>query len=278
MKKIVRILGLIQQINQKKQLSRHQQRQLIKTLLYLEYKSYTKAGSNEIVTISILDFTFSGYGYENLRILFREIFVQEEYQYFSTASNNPVIVDCGANIGMATLYLKWRYPNATIHSFEPDPSAFSMLERNIKANNLANVFLYNNAAMAEEGELDFYTAASHKASLMMSTVASRMDEQKITVKGIDFADFLNKTKPTLLKIDIEGAEKKVFPKLKETGALSHLQQIVMEYHHMIDRSGSDFSTMLRILEESGFEYNLITHFHEPGTFQDVLLYAFKPQQ
>lgn len=278
MKKIVRILGLIQQINQKKQLSRHQKRQLIKTLLYLEYKSYTKAGSNEIVTISILDFTFSGYGYENLCILFREIFVQEEYQYFSTASNNPVIVDCGANIGMATLYLKWRYPNATIHSFEPDPSAFSMLERNIKANNLENVFLYNNAAMAEEGELDFYTAASHKASLMMSTVASRMDEQKITVKGIDFADFLNKTKPTLLKIDIEGAEKKVFPKLKETGALGHLQQIVMEYHHMIDRSGSDFSKMLQTLEESGFEYNLITHFNEPGTFQDVLLYAFKPQQ
>lgn len=278
MKKIVRILGLIQQINQKKQLSRHQKRQLIKTLLYLEYKSYTKAGSNEIVTISILDFTFSGYGYENLCILFREIFVQEEYQYFSTASNNPVIVDCGANIGMATLYLKWRYPNATIHSFEPDPSAFSMLERNIKANNLENVFLYNNAAMAEEGELDFYTAASHKASLMMSTVASRMDEQKITVKGIDFADFLNKTKPTLLKIDIEGAEKKVFPKLKETGALSHLQQIVMEYHHMIDRSGSDFSKMLQTLEESGFEYNLITHFNEPGTFQDVLLYAFKPKQ
>jgi FkbM family methyltransferase len=179
---------------------------------------------------------------------------------------------------MATLYLKWRYPNATIHSFEPDPSAFSMLERNIKTNNLENVFLYNNAAMAEEGELDFYTAASHKASLMMSTVASRMDEQKITVKGIDFADFLNKTKPTLLKIDIEGAEKKVFPKLKETGALSHLQQIVMEYHHMIDRSGSDFSKMLQTLEESGFEYNLITHFNEPGTFQDVLLYAFKPKQ
>lgn len=278
MKKIVRILGLIQQINQKKHLSKRQKRQLIKTLLFLEYKSYTKAGYNETVTISILDFTFSGYGYENLCILFREIFVQEEYQYFSTASNNPVIVDCGANIGMATLYLKWRFPNATIHSFEPDPSAFGMLERNTKTNNLQNVFLYNNAAMAEEGELDFYTAASHKASLMMSTVASRMDEQKITVKGIDFADFLNKTRPTLLKIDIEGAEKKVFPKLKETGAFNHLQQIIMEYHHMIDRSGSDFSKMLQILEESGFEYNLITHFNEPGTFQDILLYAFKPQK
>lgn len=278
MKKIVRILGLIQQINQKKHLSKRQKRQLIKTLLFLEYKSYTKAGYNETVTISILDFTFSGYGYENLCILFREIFVQEEYQYFSTASNNPVIVDCGANIGMATLYLKWRFPNATIHSFEPDPSAFGMLERNTKTNNLQNVFLYNNAAMAEEGELDFYTAASHKASLMMSTVASRMDEQKITVKGIDFADFLNKTRPTLLKIDIEGAEKKVFPKLKETGAFNHLQQIIMEYHHMIDRSGSDFSKILQILEESGFEYNLITHFNEPGTFQDILLYAFKPQK
>lgn len=76
MKKIVRILGLIQQINQKKYLSKRQKRRLIKTLLFLEYKSYTKAGYNETVTISILDFTFSGYGYENLCILFREIFVK----------------------------------------------------------------------------------------------------------------------------------------------------------------------------------------------------------
>lgn len=275
MKKIVRILGLIQIIRQKKHLSSHIRRQLIKTLLFLEYKSYVHPDSSDPVVVNILHYKVNAYGYGNICILFREIFVHEEYGYFTYKNDNPVIVDCGANIGIATLYLKWKFPNAVIHSLEPDPSAFAMLQKNIVNNNLRDVNLYNNAAMPQEGELDFFISPENKASLMMSTLQGRLDKERITVKGIDFSAFINQVKPALLKIDIEGAEKKVFPKLEETNALKHLDEITMEYHHKIDGEKSDLSEMLCLFERSGFEYNLVTQFNTIGKFQDVLIYAYK---
>lgn len=275
MKKIVRILGLIQIIREKKHLSSRIRRQLIITLLYLEYKSYTHPNSSDPVVINILHYKVNAYGYGNICILFREIFVHEEYGYFTCKNDNPVIVDCGANIGIATLYLKWKFPNAVIHSLEPDPSAFDMLQKNIVNNHLQDISLYNNAAMAQEGELDFFISPENKASLMMSTLQGRLDKERITVKGIDFAAFIAQVKPTLLKIDIEGAEKKVFPKLEQSNVLIHLDEIIMEYHHKIDGERSDFSEILSLFERSGFEYNLITQFNTIGKFQDVLIYAYK---
>jgi FkbM family methyltransferase len=275
MKKIVRILGLIQLIRQKKNYSSSVRWQLIGTLLFLEYKSYISKESAKPVLVNILHYKVHAFGFTNLCLLFREIFIHEEYQFFTTNENAPVIVDCGANIGMATLYLKWKFPNALIHSFEPDPSAFALLEKNISQNNLQNIVLHNEAAMPQEGELDFFISEQTKASLMMSTVQGRMDEQKITVKGIDFAAFINQLKPSLLKIDIEGAEKKVFAKMDEESSLNHLNQIMMEYHHKIDHAKSDFSEMLTVLEKNGFEYNLITSFETAGQFQDVLIYAYR---
>ena len=56
-----------------------------------------------------------------------EIFRREQYR-FETDAPAPFIVDCGANIGMATLYFKSLYPDATVLAFEPDPAAFACLQ------------------------------------------------------------------------------------------------------------------------------------------------------
>ena len=275
MKKLVRILGLIQQIRNKKQYSAQIRLQLIRTLLFLEYKSYLQNDSSTIVNTRILHYKVYAYGYTNLCLLFREIFIEEEYQYFVSNETSPVIIDCGANIGMATLYLKWKFPGARIHAFEPDPSAFSLLKKNVEANGLNQVTLYNKAAMDKAGTLDFFVSQQTKASLMMSTLRGRMDEEKITVEGIDFPQFVKDSNACFLKIDIEGAEKDVFERMHHATGFSTLKQIIMEYHHKIERHPSDFSKMLTILEQNNFEYNLVTRFETPGQFQDVLIYAWR---
>ncbi|HEX4602645.1 MAG TPA: hypothetical protein VH724_01505, partial [Candidatus Angelobacter sp.] len=61
-----------------------------------------------------------------LVMLYSEIFARESY-WFTSNKPNPVILDCGANIGMATLYFKWLYPLAQITAFEPDPTTFNAL-------------------------------------------------------------------------------------------------------------------------------------------------------
>lgn len=277
MKKIIRILGLIQIIREKQKYAGKIRSELIRKLLYLEYKSFFKKPVTGEVQLKLFDYNISAYGYENLRLLFTEIFIHEEYQYFTNVQTT-IIADCGANIGMATLYLKWRYPESTIHCFEPDPMAFALLTKNVKNNKLAKVFLHNVAVMDQEGSLPFYVSNTEQASLMMSTISTRMNERPIEVRGIDFSAFVNEDKPQVLKIDIEGAEKSVLDKLDATGAIKNLQQIIMEYHHKIDGHSSNFSDMLGILEKNGFEYNLITQFITAGKFQDILVYAYRPNQ
>src|SRR5579863_6633916 len=70
---------------------------------------------------------------------FVKVFVDEEYK--TPFSIKPkVIVDAGANIGMATLYYSQTYPEARILSIEPESSNFNMLKKN--CGDLPNVTLF----------------------------------------------------------------------------------------------------------------------------------------
>jgi FkbM family methyltransferase len=242
--------------------------------LYLEYKVLIQKEHANEISFKLLGYTISAYGYENLRILFIEIFIKEEYQYLVNLPKNCVIADCGANIGLATLYLKHKFPSCTIHAFEPDKKAFHLLQKNIEQNKIPNVVLHNVAVMDKEGTINFYTAKDTPASLMMSSNPERMNDILIEVPGIDFSSFVAANKPAALKIDIEGAEQDVIRHLSETNMLNIFEQIVMEYHHNIEGQ-SRFSEMLSLLERNNFNYNIVSEFDKAGSFQDILLYAYR---
>src|SRR6266849_7966185 len=73
----------------------------------------------------ILGWNVAHIGRDGLKLLYSEIFARQNYEFTSTRKN-PVILDCGANIVMATFYFKWLYPQAQITSFEPDPATFQV--------------------------------------------------------------------------------------------------------------------------------------------------------
>jgi predicted O-methyltransferase YrrM len=45
--------------------------------------------------------------------------------------NMRVVVDCGANIGITSLFLAARYPHAAILSVEPHPENYALLKANV---------------------------------------------------------------------------------------------------------------------------------------------------
>src|SRR5262245_18180467 len=63
--------------------------------------------------------------------LYQEIFEQEAYLHrgFEIPAN-AVIVDVGANIGLFTMFMKDRFPGATIYAFEPAPQTYACLAHN----------------------------------------------------------------------------------------------------------------------------------------------------
>ncbi|HEY3280066.1 MAG TPA: hypothetical protein VGJ83_06100, partial [Gemmatimonadales bacterium] len=64
----------------------------------------------------ILGFQVEAFDYESLHFLFSEIFVRSQY-WVDCPTDRPLIFDCGANIGLATIFFKWRYPHGSIHCF-----------------------------------------------------------------------------------------------------------------------------------------------------------------
>ncbi|MEE9542246.1 MAG: FkbM family methyltransferase, partial [Thermodesulfobacteriota bacterium] len=66
------------------------------------------------------------------------------------------ILDIGANIGISSVYFANRYPEAKIFSFEPVPSNYALLEKNIK--NYDQISAFNVALGAESGDVEIFTS------------------------------------------------------------------------------------------------------------------------
>jgi FkbM family methyltransferase len=138
-----------------------------------------------------------------------------------------VIVDAGANIGMASIYFANKYPGAKIIAIEPEASNFDLLARNSRpypAIIPVHAALWNrdgeisvgepDPAIGESGNWAFVTREGPGAKVRAITMLTLMKEMQI-----QSAD--------LVKIDIEGAEKEVF----ESGDwMKRVRSLMIEIH------------------------------------------------
>jgi predicted O-methyltransferase YrrM len=58
------------------------------------------------------------------------IFLKAKIYRFNSLITKPLILDCGANVGVSVLYFKRLYPDAEIIAFEPDEDVFAILKQN----------------------------------------------------------------------------------------------------------------------------------------------------
>lgn len=209
--------------------------------------------------------------------LYREIFARQHY-FFRTDSSSPLIYDCGANVGVATMYFKWLYPHSRVRSFEADASTFAVLQDNIRANRLTDVEAHQCALWDENGEIDFFTDPSRPGMLHMSTDAARLNGQRSLVPARRLSEFV--TEPVdFLKLDVEGAECRVLKDLVTSGKISLITQMVIEYHHHLGTSKSCLAGFIKILEEAGFEYQINASMYpviRRDAFQDILIGCYRP--
>lgn len=244
---------------------------VFKILNTLYFKSLFNKNTKEIVQ-NIFHFKVSANSYNTLSFLFKEIFISKDY-FFQTANNEPVIVDCGANIGMSVLFFKFIYPNCSIVAFEPNPKAFYLLKKNVEQNNLKNVKLYNLALSDKEGEIDFFIG-DNESILLASVIEERGGYKTFKIKSDKLSNYLN-TKVDLIKMDVEGSENQVLNDLVATGTIKIAENYIIEYHHRINKQKSSLSAFIRPFEDAAYEYNVKSSFGSIGAFQDILLNFYK---
>ena len=177
---------------------------------------------------------------------YQEIYEREIYRFIADKSD-PLIIDCGANIGMSVLYFKAIYPAARIMAFEPDSDNFDMLQRNINANNLTKIDAVKAAVWKENTTLEFSSSGS-QGSRIQTDISGK--QQLTKVAAVRLADVLSKDKIDFLKIDIEGAEDVVIHDCAPH--LHNVKNLFLEYHGTASETGK-LSSILDLLGKNGFK-------------------------
>ncbi len=209
---------------------------------------------------------------DNLRVFYRsdnalncsyeEIFIDKIYDIEPT-DDEVTIIDGGAHIGIAALYFKQQCPNATVICFEPNPSTFEILKRNIAINQLKNVKLFNSALSDRKEEVPLYGViegdnADTRGNSIVASWGIRENTDSVIISSHKLSTFL-KEKIWFLKLDIEGAELSVLKEAAES--LKNVRRISMEVHTTNDKICNHTAIKL-ILEQYKF---IVTNEYEDAS-------------
>ncbi|MCU1465772.1 MAG: pv [Actinomycetia bacterium] len=138
------------------------------------------------------------------------------------------ILDIGAHIGIVSIYLAKRHPDARILAFEAVPRVFDLLVANVKRNKVRNVVPFNVAVTGDGRDLDL---VSHPQSNTGGGSAYAADHalpghDRVTVPSVTLDQILDRHDIghcPLLKIDIEGAEYEVLYEAKRLPVIANIR-------------------------------------------------------
>jgi FkbM family methyltransferase len=212
--------------------SLEQSLRLIRYTFSFHYRNWRKEPVDPAPRLS-LGLNFSGYSMSlSLRpfdgdiSIFYEVFARNSYKISDVLlppENVRAIVDVGANIGFASLYLASRYPRAFIYSVEPNPDNYALLQANT-ANEPRIVPIP--ACITPLPHQQMFIETTGKAFHFRTNAVGL----GAPVRGMSLDELCEEHsigKIDLLKIDAEGAEREIFA---DGAFLPRVGVIVAELH------------------------------------------------
>jgi FkbM family methyltransferase len=217
----------------------------IRHLLFLYLRWYGHERHKKVENVKVLNYKIDVPDMASFLGQFRELFADDSYKFIAK-SEKPVILDCGANIGLSCLYFKSLYPKAKITAFEADKNIAGILSTNLQKNNINDVKIVDSAVWVHNNGIEFSVDGADGGSIQGS-------KNKNKVNSLRLKDVLENEygEIDLLKIDIEGAEYEVIKDCKNS--LNNVENIFIEYHSW-NNSPQKLSEILAILEQNNFRY------------------------
>jgi FkbM family methyltransferase len=206
-----------------------------------------------------------------------QIFVRGEYDFGEWPSHHaaidkvyaellgngkvPVIVDCGANIGYASIWFATRYPRAMIYAVEPEPNNFALLARNVAP--------YPNVTPIQAGISDRVTQISLYNPANEPWACQTQEDAHGPIATVTIPDLLARRPdgaPLIVKVDIEGHETVLFR--SNTGWVESTPLVVFEMHDWLFHWRGTGDAMFRCLTQSRRDYlvrgeNIFAFAHPP---------------
>jgi FkbM family methyltransferase len=179
--------------------------------------------------------------------MYQDIFVNKIYNFTNDINEPKLILDCGANIGIASIYFARRYSNAKIIAFEPDEKNLKIFEANVSDNNLKNVSIIKKAIWINNDGVAFDSGNDLRSKIDNSNnktaVLTKTQRLQEILQNEDSIDFL--------KLDIEGAEMLVIEDCKDE--IYKIKKMFIEYHSD-PKTPQELHKILQILTNANFRY------------------------
>ena len=213
------------------------------TRLFSKYNAYPRFSRTKI---RFLKYEITAVDAPSFVHQFKEIFFEEVFNT-SLKKMDPVIYDCGANIGMSCLYFRKVFPQARIKAFEADPDIFNVLQENILSNvGNAKIEFVNKAIWIHNEGVEFNVEGADGGSIEMDSFTKATKVDSIRLK-----ELLDTEHVDFLKMDIEGAEVDVL--LDCDGSLGNVDFIFFEYHSFL-KQPQKLDSVLKVLTKNKFKY------------------------
>jgi len=208
---------------------------------------------------NVFDKPFKFHDSLSFAVTYKDIFMNKIYAFKSVAGKS-IILDCGANMGLGTLYFALNYPNHIIYAFEPDNQIHQILKENIAAHKLSNVVLLEKAVWNKEEMLEFY------GDMGMGSRANTpfLNQTSTKIEAVRLQDYLTPM-VDFLKLDIEGAEDVVLKDCKDS--LHNVGSLFFEYHNDINKPQT-LHHLLGLVKDSGFHYYIKESWTRSSPFID----------
>jgi FkbM family methyltransferase len=187
------------------------------------------------------------------RYTFTEILHHKIFQFAPKRADDIYILDCGANIGLATLFFAQHYPSAVIDAFEPDPANYALLQANLAPYQRPGLRLHPAAVWTEDTLLTLHQDGAEASSVMARPGDAAQASVQVEARAL--GPYLNRP-VAMLKMDIEGAETAVLQAVQHQ--LHLVDHLFVEYHSTVGQPQT-LHILLQLLKDTGFRVAIQTH-------------------
>ena len=146
-------------------------------------------------------------------------------------TKNSIVFDLGGHIGDFAYEIQNKY-KCKVYVFEPSKVFFKICQE--RFDKIPNVSCFNYGLSCNDGT--FFLSDDNDGSSIKKERSHNVGASVLIRKFSDVFRDMNIDRVTLLKINVEGSEYDILPHLIDTGLVSRIDNIQVQFHNFIDNS------------------------------------------
>jgi FkbM family methyltransferase len=172
--------------------------------------------------------------------------------------DGSTFVDVGCNIGMVSLPIAKRFPDAKVISIDASPKVLGQFVSNMEANGLTNVSIVSGAISSDKALLSLHSCPTNSGGHNVFGFGGRKDvigSYPILVQPLSLAEVFDHFALSacgLLKIDVEGYETNVLKSVGSYLVPGFVKMVVCEYGNGLYQAGSSGLELLEFMFARGY--------------------------